>query len=264
MSESNMKYKLVKLARRQLIFLLLILWQVLSWLGVFPGIYVPSPIEIGAGLIELIQIGLPPGYKLGGHLLGSLQRMGWGFFFAALIGFPLGVLMGWSAGLREAVRPIIEVIRPIPPLAWIPIAIIWLGIGIKSAAFIIFLGAFFPILLGTIAGVLRIDALLIDISRTLGVSQWNILIHVVTLGALPATFVGMRLGLGVAWMTMVAAEFTGVKTGHGLGYMIMTARDIQRPDQVIAGMVIIGLVGYSMDVIIRFIRAETVKWVQKE
>ena len=250
--------------RKQFIFLLLILWQILCWAGALPRVHVPSPLEIGAGLIELIRVGLPPDFLLGGHVVASLHRVAWGFFFALVIGFPLGILMGWSLGLRDAIRPIIEVIRPIPPLAWIPIAIIWLGIGIKSAAFIIFLGAFFPILLDTISGVLLINPIMVDSSRTLRVSTGKILIHVITIGALPSTFTGIRVGLGVAWMTLVAAEFTGVKTGYGLGYMIMTARDVQRPDLILAGMAIIGLVGYLMDVIIRSLRAKILKWVQEE
>jgi len=258
------KNRLIVLARKQLIVLFLIFWQLLCWAGLLPPVHVPSPLEIGAGLLELIRVGLPMGFTLGGHILTSLYRVAWGFFLAMIIGFPLGILMVWSVGLREAIRPIIEVIRPIPPLAWIPIAIIWFGIGIKSAAFIIFLGAFFPILLDTISGVLLINPILIDSSRTLRVSTGKILIHVVTMGALPSTFTGIRVGLGVAWMTLVAAEFTGVKTGYGLGYMIMTARDVQRPDLILSGMVIIGLIGYLMDVVIRSLRTRALKWVQEE
>ena len=258
------KRKLITFMRKQFIFLLLILWQVLCSLKVFPPINVPSPLDVGAALIDLIKVGLPPGYTLGGHILGSLVRVAWGFFFALIFGFPLGILMGWSRGLREAIRPIVELVRPIPPLAWIPIAIIWLGIGIKSAAFIIFLGAFFPILLDTISGVLLINPILIDVSRTLRVPKRDILIHVITFGALPSAFTGIRVGLGVGWMTLVAAEFTGIKTGYGLGYMIMTGRDVQRPDYIIAGMIVIGLVGYGMDAIIRTIRAKTLRWEQEE
>lgn len=264
MIESKSRYTLARFFRRQFIFLLLILWQVLCWLRVLPPIIVPSPLNIGEGVIELIQFGLPQDYRLGGHVLASLYRVGWGFFCALVIGFPLGIFMGWSTGIREAVRPVIEVIRPIPPLAWIPIAIIWFGIGTRSAAFIIFLGAFFPVLLDTISGVLLINPILIDSARTLRVSTGKILIHVVTLGALPSTFTGIRVGLGVAWMTLVAAEFTGVKTGYGLGYMIMTARDVQRPDLILAGMTIIGLIGYLIDVIVRYLRGRFLRWVYKD
>ncbi len=256
--------RLLSLIRGQFVFFLLVLWQVLCWARVFPPVIVPSPINVAKGLIELVRVGLPPGLTLGWHLLASLYRVAWGFFVAIIIGFPLGILMGWFVGLRQALRPVIEVIRPIPPLAWIPIAIIWLGIGTKSAAFIIFLGAFFPILLNTISGVVLIDPSLIDAARSLRVSSWGIFIHVAAMGGLPATFTGMRVGLGVAWMALVAAEFTGVKNGYGLGYMIMTARDIQRPDEIIAGMAVIGMIGYGMDVFIRFCRTKVLKWSGEE
>ena len=130
-----------------------------------------------------------------------------------------------------------------PPLAWIPIAILWFGIGIKSAAFIIFLGAVFPILLNTIDGVITIRPVLIEAARTLMATEKDVLLKVMLPGALPSIFVGLRIGLGIGWMTLVAAEFTGVKSGYGLGYMIMTARDIQRPDEIIAGMIVIGVTG---------------------
>ncbi len=258
------KEKLLSFIRKQFILFLLVFWQVLCWLGVFPPFIVPSPIDVANGLIELVRVGLPPGYTLGGHVLASLYRVVLGFLAAVIIGFPLGILMGWFTGLRQALRPVMEVIRPIPPLAWIPIAIIWLGIGTKSTAFIIFLGAFFPILLNTVSGVILINPSLIDAAKALGVSYWGIFLHVVAMGALPATFTGIRVGLGVGWMTLVAAEFTGVKNGYGLGYMIMTARDIQRPDQVIAGMAVIGVIGSGMDLLIRFCRSRALKWWEEE
>jgi ABC-type nitrate/sulfonate/bicarbonate transport system permease component len=158
------------------------------------------------------------------------------------------------------VRPLFELIRPIPPLAWIPIAILWFGIGIKSAAFIIFLGAFFPILLNTISGVLTIPTILIEAARTLHAKKKDIFVKVLLPGAVPSIFVGMRIGIGIGWMTLVAAEFTGVKEGYGLGYMIMTARDIQRPDEILAGMLIIGVIGLLIDIGLRATESKTIKW----
>jgi ABC-type nitrate/sulfonate/bicarbonate transport system permease component len=156
--------------------------------------------------------------------------------------------------------PIVEMVRPIPPLAWIPIAILWFGIGVRSAAFIIFLGAFFPILLSTTAGVLSVDKILLEASHTLGAKGKDIFFKVLVPGATPSIFTGLRIGLGIGWMTLVAAEFTGVKGGYGLGYMIMVARDIQRPDQIVAGMVVIGLIGYLLDVSIRIVEGRVLRW----
>ena len=168
--------------------------------------------------------------------------------------------MGWFPRLRRMISPIIEVVRPIPPLAWIPIAIVWFGIGIKSAAFIIFLGAFFPILLNTVAGVLSINPILIEAARTLQAKEKDIFYKVLLPGSVPNIFVGMRIGLGVGWMTLVAAEFTGVREGFGLGYMIMTARDIQRPDEILAGMLVIGLIGLLINAGLKVIESRALRW----
>lgn len=219
---------------------LILIWQGLSSIQVIPSYKLPSPIEIILGFKDLLIVGVPPGNLLHNHMLYSLYRVALGYAIAALLAIPLGLLMGWSAGLLRMVRPLFELVRPIPPLAWIPIAILWFGIGIKSAAFIIFLGAFFPILLNTISGVLSIPPILIEAARTLHAKEKDIFLKVLLPGAVPSIFVGMRIGIGIGWMTLVAAEFTGVKEGYGLGYMIMTARDIQRPDEILAGMLVIG------------------------
>jgi ABC-type nitrate/sulfonate/bicarbonate transport system permease component len=183
-----------------------------------------------------------------------------GFFIAAIIAIPLGIIMGSSNILREAVTPLIEFLCPVPPLAWIPLAILWFGIGFKSAVFIIFLGCFFPVILSTVSGVLSIEPILIDASRTLGAKRKERFLKVLVPGSLPSMFTGLRIGLGIGWMTLVAAEFTGVKSGYGLGYMIMIARDIQRPDEVIAGMAVIGLIGYLLDLMLRGIEAKILIW----
>jgi ABC-type nitrate/sulfonate/bicarbonate transport system permease component len=183
-----------------------------------------------------------------------------GFALAALVAVPLGLSLGWWRRWRRIVSPLLEVIRPIPPLAWIPIAILWFGIGIQSAAFIIFLGAFFPILLNTVSGVLSINPTLIEAARTLQAKERDIFLKVLWPGAIPSIFVGLRIGMGIGWMTLVAAEFTGVREGYGLGYMIMTARDIQRADEIVAGMLIIGLIGMLIDWVIRIIERRIVRW----
>jgi ABC-type nitrate/sulfonate/bicarbonate transport system permease component len=193
-------------------------------------------------------------------VLYSLYRVALGYAIAALLAIPLGLLMGWSPVLLRTTRPLFEVVRPIPPLAWIPIAILWFGIGIKSAAFIIFLGAFFPILLNTISGVLSIQPILLEAARTLHAKDKDIFLKVLLPGAVPSIFVGMRIGIGIGWMTLVAAEFTGVKEGYGLGYMIMTARDIQRPDEILAGMLVIGIIGLLIDIGLRTAESRMIRW----
>jgi ABC-type nitrate/sulfonate/bicarbonate transport system permease component len=239
---------------------LILIWQGLSSIQVIPSYKLPSPVEIVFGFKDLLLVGVPPGHLLHKHMLYSLYRVALGYAVAAMLAIPLGLLMGWSTRFLRLIRPLIELVRPIPPLAWIPIAILWFGIGIKSAAFIIFLGAFFPILLNTISGVLSIHPILIEAARTLHATERDIFLKVLLPGAVPSIFVGMRIGIGIGWMTLVAAEFTGVKEGYGLGYMIMTARDIQRPDEILAGMLIIGVIGLFIDIGLRTIESRTIRW----
>lgn len=240
--------------------ILIVIWQGLSSIRVIPSYKLPSPVEIVLGFKDLLVLGVPPGHLLHNHMLYSLYRVVLGYAVASLLAIPLGLLMGWSAKLLKMIRPLIEVVRPIPPLAWIPIAILWFGIGIKSAAFIIFLGVFFPILLNTISGVLSIHPILIEAARTLHAKEKDIFLKVLFPGTVPSIFVGMRIGIGIGWMTLVAAEFTGVKEGYGLGYMIMTARDIQRPDEILAGMLVIGIIGLLIDIGLRATEAKAIRW----
>jgi ABC-type nitrate/sulfonate/bicarbonate transport system permease component len=248
------------LERYLLLVFLLAGWQGLSALAVIPGYLLPSPVNILLGLRDLSTVGMPPGHLLWYHILYSLYRVALGFIVAALLAIPLGLLMGWSERLRRLTGPLLEVIRPIPPLAWIPIAILWFGIGIKSAAFIIFLGAFFPILLNTISGVVSIDPVLLEAAQTLNAKEKDVFLKVLLPGSIPSIFVGTRIGVGIGWMTLVAAEYTGVKEGYGLGYMIMTARDIQRPDEIIAGMLIIGLIGLLINSGLEACESMIVRW----
>lgn len=253
--ESMLRYK-----RPLFTLLAIVIWQSLSALGLLAPGRVPSPLDILLGFQVLLTLGLPAGNNLILHALFSLLRVMCGFLLAISIALPLGIVLGWSRMLRDMLTPLVEIIRPIPPLAWIPLAILWFGIGLKSASFIIFLGCFFPILLSTISGVLSVDAVLIDAARTLGARDRQLFIKVLVPGATPSIYTGVRIGMGIGWMTLVAAEFTGVKSGYGLGYMIMTARDIQRPDLVIAGMATIGFVGYMLDLLLRFLEARSLRW----
>ena len=243
-----------------ILFFLILIWQGLSSIQVIPSYKLPPPVEIVLGFKDLLIVGVPPGHLLHYHMLYSLYRVALGYAIAALLAIPLGLLMGWSAVLLKMIRPLIELIRPIPPLAWIPIAILWFGIGIKSAAFIIFLGAFFPILLNTISGVLSINPILVEAARTLHAKEKDVFLKVLLPGAVPSIFVGMRIGIGIGWMTLVAAEFTGVKEGYGLGYMIMTARDIQRPDEILSGMLVIGFIGLLIDIGLRTTESKMIRW----
>ena len=236
------------------------LWEGLGAAGVIPENRLPSPTRVLAGFAELLSRGLPPGSGLLGHCVASLRRVFGGVGAALAVAIPLGLLAGRSARLRSLIHPFIELTRPIPPLAWVPLAILWFGIGDLSAVFIIFLGAFFPILLNTVSGVLSIERGLLEAAVLLGATKRDLFLKVLAPGAAPAIMTGVRIAVGVGWMTLVAAEFTGVRSGYGLGYLIMTARDIQRADQIVAGMLVIGLIGFAMDALIRLLERRLLRW----
>ncbi len=240
------------------IALLLGMWELVSAAGLVNPVLIPPPHRIVQAMLELLLNGLPAGKLLHRHCLESLLRVAAGFAAALAAGLPLGLALGRSARLRTLCTPLIEIVRPIPPLAWIPLAILWFGIGLQSAAFIIFLGCFFPIVLNTVTGVLTVDAILIDAARVCGADDRRIFTRVLLPAAWPSVCTGMRIGLGIGWMTLVAAEFTGVKSGYGLGYMIMTARDIQRPDYVLAGMALIGVVGFLLDMLLQALQQRVI------
>lgn len=238
----------------------IVLWQAASSAGLVAPYKLPSPLQVFRGLMDLIVVGMPPGNRLHDHILHSLLRVFWGYAAAVALGVPLGILMGWSRRLLAILEPLVELVRPIPPLAWIPLAILWFGIGNQSAVFIIFLGAFFPVLLNTVSGVMSIDTVLVEAARTLNAGDRDIFFKVLIPGAMPSIITGMRIGIGIGWMTLVAAEFTGIKHGYGLGYMIMTARDIQRPDEIIAGMAVIGAIGLAIDAGLKRVETNLLRW----
>jgi len=217
----------------------LVVWEVVARAQIFPSYILPSFSAVLVTLWERLLTG-----ELPAATFWSIVRVLGGFFIALGLAIPLGLVIGWSDRISKLFNPVFETLRPIPPMAWIPLSVIWLGIGMKSVLFICFLGAFFPILVNTIHGVRSVDRKIIEYSRSLGASTTEILFKVVIPSALPVSFVGMRIGLGVSWMTVVAAEMISVK--YGLGYMIWKARYSFETDGVIAGMVAIGLLSIFM------------------
>ena len=179
------------------------------------------------------------------HILDSLYRVLTAVGIAAALGVPLGLAMGWSPRIRAAVDPLIEFIRPIPPLAWIPLSILWFGIGDMQIEFIIFLAAFFPVVLNSLAGARDVDSYLLRAGMSLGARRPELFLTVVLPAALPNIFTGLRIGLGIGWMALVAGEL--VAAPSGLGYMINNARTLFRSDYILLGMVMIGVLGLVLD-----------------
>ncbi len=235
-------------------------WQAVCQAGLAPPALLASPAAVGRALGELWLTGMPPGRTLPLHAWHSLLRVLAGTGLAVALGVPFGLALGASPRFRAMAMPLVDFLRPIPPLAWIPLAILWFGLGLASAAYLIFLGAFFPVVLSTCAGVRAVDPHYADAVRLLGGGRGAVWRKVLLPGSLPSILTGVRVGLGIGWMTLVAAEFTGVRGGYGLGYMIMSARDLQRTDMVMAGMAAIGLIGLGMEFGMKRLSKRLLRW----
>jgi NitT/TauT family transport system permease protein len=192
------------------------------------------------------------------HLFASMQRVYSGFLLAAAIGIPLGLLIGKIAFLRALLDPTLSLLRPIPVTAWLPLSMVFFGLGPRSAVFLVFLGAFYPILLNTVFGVRSVDGKLFEAAAMLGCDGSRMFRQVVMPAALPAIFNGLRLGHGFSWILIVVGEMTGVPTG--LGSVIMDGRTLSRPDLVITGMIVIGVAGFLCDRLIVSLNNRVLAW----
>lgn len=215
----------------------------------------PTPWQVVTGTYELFEQG-----TLWNHIGASLFRVGTGFFLAVAIGVPLGLVMGWVAGAYTTLNPIVQMLRPISPIAWIPLSILWFGVGDVSPIFLIFLSSVFPIVVQTTAGVHTIERQYLRAAENFGVKRIKLFFHVVIPAVLPQIIIGMRVSLGVAWLVVVAAEMIALRSG--LGYLIIDSRNAgNRYDLVIAGMAIIGLTGLLLDGTMRRLeRLRVVRW----
>jgi len=220
----------------------LLVWQLIVECGLVNSSKLASPLQVWQALIFKLNNTGPDGSTLGVNILSSLQVALTGLLFAIVVGVPLGLLMGWYTMFDKFVHPLFEIIRPIPPVAWIPLMIIWIGLGTPAKAMIIFLAAFIPCVINSYTGIRLTNRVFINVSKTFGASNFYTFIHVGVPSAVPMIFAGLRLALGTSWGTLVAAELLAASSG--LGYMINMARNFMRTDVVILGMIVIGLLGY--------------------
>lgn len=222
---------------------LLAVWHVAGANASVPGT-LPMPLDIGRAALELMRSGtLLPAVG------ASLRRFGVGYAAAVCLAVPLGVAFGRHAPAWAAFDPLVQVLRPISPIAWFPLFSLWFGIGELPAVVIIFMAAFYPMLLATIAAVRGVDPSYLRMSRNFGTGPLRTLIEVVLPAALPGITVGLRIALGTAWVFLVAGEMLGVQSG--LGFLIIDARNSLRTDLVIVGMIAIGLLGFMLDRLLR-------------
>jgi len=192
------------------------------------------------------------------HFWKSVQRVYGGFFAAAAVGIPLGLLIGRIKAVRELFDPTLQILRPVPVTAWLPLSMIFFGLGPNAAIFLVFLGAFFPIVLNTTFGVRSVDYRLFEAASMLGCNGSSLFRQVVLPAATPSIFNGLRLGHGFAWILIVVGEMTGVP--EGLGAVIMDGRTLSRTDLVISGMMVIGLAGFLSDRVIVAINNRLLAW----
>ncbi len=240
-----------------LLVVFIVVWQAISTFGVRYNpqldVMLPPPTAVFSAAVDLMQRGV-----LLTHVFDSLYRVLLAVGTASVIGIPLGLAMGWFPRFRSTVDPLLEFVRPIPPLAWIPLSILWFGIGDTQIVYIIFLAAFFPIVLNSMAGARDIDTYLVRAGQSLGARPGELFKTVVLPAAMPNIFTGVRIGLGIGWMALVAGELVAAPTG--LGYMINNARTLFRSDYILLGMVLIGVLGLALDFLMRRLALLIMPW----
>jgi NitT/TauT family transport system permease protein len=215
----------------------------------------PSPLQVVLGLGELLHKGL-----LAKYVVASLFRVTWGYSLAVVTAIPLGLFLGWNRRGEMALNPILQLLRPISPLAWIPISILWFGVGDLAAIFLIYLASALPLVVAAMNAVRNVPPTLLRAGRNFGLSDRRLLVDVILPAALPQLLVALRISLGVAWLVVVAAEMIAVNSG--LGFLIVDARNAgNRYDLVVAGMVMIGLIGLGLDLAMRRLeRLKALRW----
>ena len=220
---------------------IIIFWYVITGgLQLVKPYVLPSPVDVLYSAINIIESG-----KLVKNTIDTLFKVFSSLILASVVAIPLGILLGWYQTLEDLASFVISILRPIPPVAWIPFSILWFGIGTIPAVFIIFMGCVFPILVYTLDGVKRTDKVLIESAQTLGANDWHVLRKVILPSTVPYIVSGLKVGVGIALMCTISAEMIG--SSSGLGYMILTATNLFDTGTTVVGMLVIGLIGLVLD-----------------
>jgi taurine transport system permease protein len=236
---------------------LLFVWWLVTAMGWVKPLFVPSPGAIVAEFVEVWQNGFT-GTPFLQHVAISTARVFGAFVLACAVGIPLGLAMGMSPAIRGIFDPPIEFYRPIPPLAYLPLMIIWFGIGETSKVLLIFLSVFAPVALGARAGVRSAAIEQIHAAYSFGASRWQVMRYIILPSALPEILTAMRIGIGFGWTTLVAAEM--VAATEGLGYMVLSASQFLQTSTVIMGIIVIAAIAYAFDLLMRFVERRVVPW----
>lgn len=240
------------------ILLFFIVWEVLALSGIVDSKKIADVLQVFRLLITKISDPNPDGAVLLVHIWSSLEVALIGFLLAVVIGIPLGWLMGWYRGFDSFMRPLFEIIRPIPPVSWIPLTIVWMGIGLQAKAFIVFFAAFVPCLINSYTGIRQTKEVLRNVGKTFGASNFTVFWKVGIPSSLTMAFAGVKVAIGNAWATLVAAEMLAASSG--LGYMILMGRSYGRVDLVILGIVVIGVLGVVISALINALENVIMGW----
>ncbi|WP_301861245.1 ABC transporter permease [uncultured Megasphaera sp.] len=247
-TKRSLSYWLLYLAMPVLV---LIIWQGLAVAGIIKPYTMPAPSAIVKAAIQYGESG-----KLAAYIGISVLRVIEGFLAGLVVAFILGIASGLSRRVEIFTDFCLQILRPIPPIAWIPLAILWFGIGELSKIYIIFVGAFFPVFVTIVDGIKAIDKKYYELAQVYEVPKKQFILHIIIPGALPAIMTGIRVGMGNAWVCVVAAEMIGAT--KGVGFMLMDGRSLSRPDIVILGMLLVGCIGKIMDDVLLYIRRRVV------
>ena len=237
---------------------LLALWWLVARLGLINPLFLPPPAQV---LQQLVTLAGPQGFMdatLWQHLVASLQRILIALAAATLCGVTVGLAMGLSPTLRGMLDPLIELYRPVPPLAYLPLIVIWFGIGETSKVLLIYLAIFAPVAMATLAGVQGARQVRLRAARALGANRWQVLWYVIVPGALPDMLTGLRIALGVGWSTLVAAEL--IAANRGLGFMVQSAGEFLATDVVLAGILVIALIAFTLELGLRALQRRLTPW----
>ncbi len=231
----------------------LIVWWIGSSLGLWNAFLLPSPAGVARAAVKLAASG-----ELLHHILSSALRIAWGFSLSCLTAFPLGVLLGVRPGLGRFFNPTLEFLRHVPPLALLPMLILWFGIGEASKTAVIVLATFFPVFLNTVDGVSRCDRKLIEVGRTLGLTERERFLRIILPSSLPSVLTGLRLGLGYSWRALIGAEL--IAASSGLGYLIHDAQALSRSDVIVVAIIVMGVLGALTDDLFFRLARRLVPW----